>query len=201
MFSGIVKVIGSIKEIAKYEDGKNIVVSSQLETNDIKIGDSVAVSGCCLTVISRNGNDLGFYISADTLKKTTLAMLSIGSRVNLESSLRYGDYIGGCVMTGHIDETARIVEIDASKTDKKIKVAVSNFGKNLLIQRGTIVIDGVSLTVSYLSGSIVTLNIIPHTWENTILKFANTTTNFLVNVEYDSIAKHVYKIVKHLIVR
>ena len=144
---------------------------------------------------------MSFYISADTLKKTTLAMLSAGSPVNLEPSLKMGDRLGGHIVSGHVDETARIIGIETIGADKRIKVEVSNYGKNLLVQRGSIAIDGVSLTVAYLMGNVVSLNIIPHTWESTTLKHLNTTTNFLVNVEYDGIAKHVYKIVKSLVAR
>jgi riboflavin synthase len=201
MFSGIIEATGLVKEIAKHEDGKKIVISSALDQSSFKIGDSIAVSGCCLTLIAKTGREMSFYISADTLKKTTLAMLSTGSPVNLEPSLKMGDRLGGHIVSGHVDETARIVGIETIGADKRIKVEVSNYGKNLLVQRGSIAIDGVSLTVAYLMGNVVSLNIIPHTWESTTLKHLNTTTNFLVNVEYDGIAKHVYKIVKSLVAR
>jgi riboflavin synthase len=201
MFSGIIQSIGIVKDISKNEMGKNIIISSNLDTSKVKIGDSIAVSGCCLTVVSRNGKELGFYISSDTLKKTTLAMLSAGSHVNLESSLVVGDAIGGHLVSGHVDETGRVLEIETLGVDHRIKIEISNYGKNLLVQKGSISIDGVSLTVAYLMGNIATLNIIPHTFENTTMKFLNPKTNFLVNVEYEGIAKHVYKIVKGLVAR
>lgn len=201
MFSGIVRNIGIVKEISRNEMGKNIIISSELDTKKIKIGDSIAIAGCCLTVISINGKELGFYISADTLKKTTLTMLQKSSHINLEASLCIGDSIGGHLVSGHVDETGRVLEIETIGVDRRIKVEVSNYGKNLLVQKGSITIDGVSLTIAYLAGNIVTLNVIPHTFENTTLKFLNTTTNYLVNIEYDGIAKHVYKIVKGLIAR
>ena len=128
-------------------------------------------------------------------------MLSVGHHVNLESSLVVGDSVGGHFISGHVDETGRVIDFETTGVDTKIKVEVSNYGKNLLVQKGSITIDGVSLTVAYLFGNTVTLNVIPHTFNNTTLKFLNKTTNFLVNVEYDSIAKHVYKIVKNLIAR
>ena len=201
MFSGIIKNVGLVKDIVKNEGGKNIIISSNLNTEVLKIGDSVAVAGCCLTVIAKNSRELTFYISADTLKKTTLAMLNVGSSVNLEPALTMSDLLSGHLVSGHVDETGRIVEIETIGIDHKIKVEVSNYGKNLLIQKGSITIDGVSLTVAYLAGNVVTLNIIPHTFQNTTIKFLNTKTNFLVNIEYDGIAKHVYKVVKNLIAR
>lgn len=201
MFTGIIKSVGFVKEITKNGTGKNITISSNLETNEIKVGDSIAVSGCCLTVVAKSGKEIDFYISEDTLKKTTLTMLSAGASVNLEAALKVGDSVGGHFITGHVDETARVIEIETTGVDKRVKIEVSKFGKNLLIQRGSIAVDGVSLTVAYIVGSTVTLNIIPHTWENTTLKLLNTTTNFIVNIEYDSIAKHVYKIVKQLVIR
>ena len=202
MFSGIVKSIGVVKEIYKNENGKNIKISApNLDLTGVKIGDSIAVSGCCLTVTAINGKELSFYISADTLKKTTLTMLSNNSFVNLETSLRMGDYIGGHMISGHIDETARVVEVSLLGVDKRIKLEISNFGKNVVVQRGSVAVDGVSLTVAYIAGNILTLNIIPHTLENTTIKYLNTNTNYLVNIEYNEISKHVYKLVKQIIVR
>ena len=201
MFSGIIEATGLVKEVAKHEDGKKITISSIIDQSSFKIGDSIAISGCCLTLTAKMGREMSFYISGDTLKKTTLAMFSAGSPVNLEPSLKFGDRLGGHIVSGHIDETARVVGIETVGADRRIKIEVSNYGKNLLVQRGSIAVDGVSLTVAYLTGNVVSLNIIPHTWENTTLKHLNTTSNFLVNVEYDGIAKHVYKIVKNLIAR
>lgn len=202
MFSGIVKSIGVVKDVFKNEYGKNIIINaSGLDLTNVKIGDSVCVSGCCLTVTAINGKDLSFYISADTLKKTTLTMLGKNAFVNLELSLKMGDYIGGHILSGHVDETARVVEVTTLGVDRKIKLEVSNFGKNLLVQRGSVAIDGVSLTIAYIIGNSLILNIIPHTWENTTIKYLNTNTNFLVNIEYNEISKHVYKLVKQMIAR
>lgn len=201
MFSGIVQTVGSVKEITKDGEGRQITISSSLDTSKINIGESICVSGCCLTLVAKKEREMVFYISADTLKKTTLAMLSKGSSVNLEPSLKVGDSIGGHFITGHVDETGRILGIESVGIDTRIKIEVSNFGKNLLVQRGSIAIDGISLTVAYINGNIVTLNIIPHTWENTTLKLLKGSTNALVNVEFEAIAKHVYKIVKNLIAR
>ncbi len=201
MFSGIIEATGFVKEVLKHEEGKKIIISSTISQANFKMGDSIAVSGCCLTLTALNGREMEFYISADTLKKTTLTMLSAGSSVNLEPSLKVGDRMGGHIVSGHVDETARIIGIENMGADRRIKVEISNYGKNLVVQRGSIAIDGVSLTVAYAMGNVVSLNIIPHTWEHTTLKHLNPTTNFLVNVEYDNIAKHVYKIVKSLIAR
>jgi riboflavin synthase len=201
MFSGIIATTGSIKEIKKHEDGKIIVISSSIDQTDFKIGDSIAVSGCCLTITARNGRDITFYASADTLKKTNLSMLSVGSSVNLEPALKLGERLGGHLVSGHVDETARVIGIETAGADRKIKIEISHYGKNLAVQRGSICVDGVSLTIAYITGNIISLNIIPHTWETTTLKHLNPQTHFLVNIEYDGIAKHVYKIVKSIIAR
>ena len=201
MFSGIIRATGSVRNIEKHENGKNITIFSSLDTKDFRIGDSICVSGCCLTLTKKQNKEMTFYISGDTLKKTTLAMLSVGSSVNLEPALKMGEGISGHIVSGHIDETARVISLETIGADKRIKVEVSHYGKNLLIQRGSITIDGVSLTIAYIVGNVITLNIIPHTWENTTLKLLNPQANFLVNVEYDDVAKHVYKVVKHLIAR
>lgn len=201
MFSGIIKAIGIVKEIQPEGEGKKLLISSNLNLENIQIGDSVAISGCCLTVIHKEKGTLGFYISADTLEKTTLIGLQPNSKVNMEPSLRMCDALGGHFVTGHVDSTARIVGVTSIGIDHRIEIEINKYGKKLLIQRGSITLDGISLTVAYLSGNIVVLNIIPHTWENTTMKYLNATANYLVNIEYDPIAKHTYKFVKNLIVR
>ena len=201
MFSGIIETTGLVREIIKNEQGKIIKISSNLDQTGLKIGDSICVAGCCLTLTALEGKEKTFYVSADTLKKTTLAMLSVGSFVNLESSLKVGSSIGGHFVSGHVDETARVLGIETIGADRKVKIEISHYGKNIIIQRGSICIDGVSLTVSQAIGNIVVLNIIPHTWEKTTLKYLNTQISFIVNIEFDGVAKQFYKTVKHLLAR
>ena len=201
MFSGIIETIGTVREVTKNEQGKIIKIFSHLDQTGLKIGDSISVAGCCLTLTELEGNEKTFYISSDTLRKTTLSMLSVGSNVNLESSLKVGASIGGHFISGHVDETGKVLSVETIGADRRVKIEVSHYGKNVVIQRGSISVDGVSLTVSQVIGNIVTLNIIPHTWEKTTLKYLNPQNTFLVNVEFDGVAKHVYKAVKHLLAR
>jgi riboflavin synthase len=201
MFSGIIQTVGSVRDVIPFEQGRKIVVFSNLDKTGLKIGDSIAIDGCCLTLTQLNGNEKTFYISYDTLKKTSLAMLCKGSLVNLESSLKVGHSIGGHFVSGHVDETARVIEIENIGADRKVKIEISHYGKNFVVQRGSICINGVSLTVAQIIGNVVTLNIIPHTLESTTLKYLNKTTNFVVNVEFDGIAKNVYKTVKNFLTR
>jgi riboflavin synthase len=199
MFSGIIEAIGNVREVTPHEEGKYITISSNFNQSDLKIGDSVAVAGCCLTIIELDAKQMKFYASKDTLQKTNLIMLSKGSAVNLEKALLASSRLGGHLVSGHVDETATIESIETIGADKRITIIVSNFGKNLLAQRGSVTVEGISLTVAQMIGNKLILNIIPHTWENTTLNMVRE--GYIVNIEFDIIAKHAYKMLKNLINR
>jgi len=192
MFTGIIQqtafVVGNVQTL----DGKTLKIRLA-KVENVKIGDSIAINGCCLTVIKIEGNELSFYVSMETLKQTTLMMLSNNDRVNIETAMLASTPLGGHIILGHVDEVAKVISIENSQNTYKVMIEVSNSGKKFLIKKGSIAIDGISLTIMAVKGKILELNIIPHTWNNTTLSLLNVASNGLVNVEFDHFVKIIGK--------
>lgn len=192
MFTGIIKHIGTVFENTSEKDGRNLMVRiPSLEKQ--QIGDSISIMGCCLTITQINADVFSFYISADTLRQTTLAMLSKGQSVNCEPAMLASTPLGGHLVSGHVDEVGRVVEIQTIQNTHKIYVEISPQGKKWVVKKGSIAIDGVSLTIMGIQGRVVELNIIPHTMQWTTLKNLDLLSSNLVNVEYDQMAKMISK--------
>lgn len=197
MFTGIIKHIGKVFENTPDGDGRNLVIVIPKLQNQ-EVGDSVAVMGCCLTITHIQNGAFSFYISAETLKQTTLGMLVKGQSVNIEPAALASTPLGGHMVSGHVDEVARVVEITSVGNTCKMYVEVSPTGKKWLLKKGSIAIDGVSLTIMNIKGKVIELNVIPHTLQNTTLHLVNASANNLVNVEYDQISKMISrKIAEH----
>ncbi len=192
MFTGIIQQTAFVVANAQTQDGKTLKIRFA-KVDGVKIGDSIAINGCCLTVIKIEGNELSFYVSSETLRQTTLMMLSNNDRVNIETAMLASTPLGGHIILGHIDEVAKVISIENSQNTYKVLVEVSNAGKKFLIKKGSIAIDGISLTIMAIKGRTVELNIIPHTWNNTTLSLLNVTSNGLVNVEFDHFVKIIGK--------
>ncbi len=192
MFTGIIQQTAFVVGNIQTQDGKTLKIRFA-KVENVKIGDSIAINGCCLTVIKIEGNELSFYISMETLKQTTLMMLSNNDRVNIETAMLASTPLGGHIILGHIDEVAKVVSIENSQNTYKVMIEVSNARKKFLIKKGSIAIDGISLTIMGIKGKILELNIIPHTWNNTTLSLLNVASNGLVNVEFDHFVKIIGK--------
>ena len=196
MFSGIISALGNVKNIAY-----NGIYSVDIEIlrinlddfekpdNVIKIGCSIACSGVCLTLTNKKENILTFDISKETMNKTNLSDWKIGSVVNLERALRVGDEIGGHFVTGHVDtvlELQNIVEDDGSKIMFiKLNKEISPY----IASKGSITIEGISLTVNDVTNDYFNVNVIPFTWDNTNLR--NIQINDFVNVEIDLLSRYL----------
>lgn len=191
MFTGIIEEIGQIENIQKssYNCSLNIRASKILK--DINIGDSIAVNGICLTVTKFNN----FYFSVDimneTLKRTSLDKLGYGSFVNLERALPINGRFGGHIVTGHIDGVGTIKSITKDNNAIWYKIEVPHNILSFIVEKGSITVDGISLTVAKISKNDFSISIIPHTLENTILK--NKKINDIVNIESDMIGKYIKK--------
>ena len=192
MFTGIIQQTAFVVGNVQTQDGKTLKIRFA-KVENVKIGDSIAINGCCLTVIKIEGNELSFYVSMETLKQTTLMMLSNNDRVNIETAMLASTPLGGHIILGHVDEVAKVVSIENSQNTYKIMIEVSNAGKKFLIKKGSIAIDGISLTIMAVKGRILELNVIPHTWNNTTLSLLNVASNGLVNVEFDHFVKIIGK--------
>ena len=196
MFSGIISALGVVKNIT-YNDIYSVDIEitrtnlEDFETSEnlIKVGCSIACSGVCLTLIKKNDNILTFNISKETMNKSNLSNWKTGDLVNLERALRVGDEIGGHFVTGHVDtvlELQKILEEDGSKI---LYIKLNNEISPYIASKGSVTIEGISLTVNDVKNDYFNVNIIPFTWDNTNLK--NIKVNDLVNVEIDLLSRYL----------
>ncbi len=192
MFTGIIEDIGKVEHIKKSSGSWSIDIETSL--GDIREGDSISVNGACLTVKKIKGRILSFDISTETLKVSNLKFLNKGDSVNLERALKVGDRLGGHLVQGHVDCTGIIRTFYKDGDHWKLKVLIPHHFKKFVVYKGSIAIDGISLTVNGIKGSIIEINIVPYTYENTILKYRKA--NDVVNIEFDLIGKYVLSYVK-----
>lgn len=189
MFTGIIKETGTIKKITDKVQDIEFEVSSSVLLKDVKIGDSIAINGVCLTVKSFNGDSFTFDVSSNTLVHTNLGELKTGDKVNLEDSLTPSDKMGGHFVSGHIDCTARIVSIGKTGIAYEVTFELPSEAAPFITERGSVAIDGISLTVTEVAGDSFKVVIIPHTFENTILGSKGTGSS--VNIEVDMLARYI----------
>lgn len=192
MFTGLIEEIGTISSIKKGSDSSEITIKSRKVIEDIKLGDSIATNGICLTVTSFSSNSFTVDIMSETLKVSSLSSLSTGDKVNLERALKFSDRLGGHMVSGHIDGTGDIISFKAEDNATIITISTSSDFLKYIIYKGSIAIDGVSLTVFYVDDSIFKTSIIPHTSSVTTLLDKNVGAK--VNLECDMIGKYVEKL-------
>ena len=192
MFTGIVEEIGLIESIKNGEKSSKITIKGSKVLEDTKIGDSIATNGVCLTVTKLQDNKFEVDVMAETLRKSNLGSLSVGSRVNLERALNLQSRLGGHIVSGHIDGVGRIISF--VKEDNAIWVTIEASEEILkyVIYKGSITIDGISLTVAYVDNIRFKVSIIPHTATETTL--LNKRPSEYVNLECDLIGKYVEKL-------
>jgi riboflavin synthase len=196
MFTGIVTDVGQVRHIEKRGD-THVVIATQYDVSAIDVGASIACSGACMTVVDKgNANDRWFAFSAsgETLSKTTLGDWKVGDRVNLERPMRVGDELGGHIVSGHVDDVAEIVSIlpdgESTRMIFQAPVPLARF----IAPKGSIALDGVSLTVNEVDGTRFGVNIIPHTFE--VTTFGQAKPGKKVNLEVDLFARYVARLVK-----
>ncbi len=190
MFTGIVQAIGTIKsiEILSDESRRISVKCSNLGSN-FSIGESISVNGVCLTVESQEIDVLTFTAVKETILKTNFKELEVDSQVNLERAATLSTFLGGHLVTGHVDKTLKILDVQVSKNWTVIEIEFDNDDRKYLIPKGSITINGVSLTVSDLQSKSFKINLIPQTLSETNLK--DLKVNDFVNIEFDLIGKYV----------
>ena len=190
MFTGIVQAIGTIKsiEILSDESRRISVKCSNLGSN-FSIGESISVNGVCLTVESQELDVLTFTAVKETILKTNFKELEVDSQVNLERAATLSTFLGGHLVTGHVDKTLKILDVQVSKNWTVIEIEFDNDDRKYLIPKGSITINGVSLTVSDLQSKSFKINLIPQTLSETNLKVLKV--NDFVNIEFDLIGKYV----------
>lgn len=191
MFTGIIVEMGEVTEVQKKEGITHLFLNSSEVIKDAKIGDSISVNGTCLTLVDIKGNNMRFDLSSETLRSSNLALLQSGDRVNLEPSLRPDSKLGGHFVSGHVDDIGRIKSSIKIGDTFKVEIEVANRILNFLIGKGSVAVDGISLTVVDILKRSFTVMIIPHTAKLTTLGFKGPGDT--VNVEVDMIGKYVAK--------
>ena len=192
MFTGIIESIGKITRIETKGNNKIFSIQTSI-AKEIKVSDSIAIDGCCLTVIDMHNNIFKVEAIADTLKMTTLAQIKTGSYVNLERARLITDRFEGYIIQGHIDEKAKITNIRKLPGSVTIEIELLKGGEKNIVEKGSIAIDGISLTIAKIKAQKFNVNIIPYTFENTSLKHKKI--GDWVNIEFDIIGKYVRKFI------
>jgi len=194
MFTGLIEEIGKLTSTAPFGSGIKFSVSAKKILTDAKIGDSIAINGVCLTIVEILENGFSFDVSPETLSRTNLGTLKIGEYINLERALKLSDRLGGHIVQGHIDTLGKIVGITQLKEHTIFKIEIPTKYRELIVEKGSIAIDGISLTINSIQNNTIELNIIPHTIKETNLQYRKI--GDLVNIEFDIIGKYVLNALK-----
>jgi riboflavin synthase len=192
MFTGLVEAVGTVTKIESLGNQARLTLALPFSA-ELALGDSVATNGCCLTVAALSDEGTSFDLLAQTLRVTSLGELVVGSRVNLERAMVVGDRFGGHFVQGHVDHTGKITSIEKDGQDHILSVALPAEVEQLCIDKGSITVDGISLTIAELKGDTAVFWITPHTWVHTHLQFSKV--GQAVNLEVDLLAKYVAKLV------
>ena len=190
MFTGLVEAMGSVRSLDKRGDGARLTLETPL-AEQLQLGESLAVNGCCLTVTDSVNGTVAFDLLGETLERTNLGALAHGARVNLERALRADGRFGGHFVQGHIDTTAEVISAQGTGTDLNLIISLPSSGARYLIEKGSIAVNGISLTVATLGADCFGLWIIPHTLQETNL--GDLKSGSPVNLEYDMLAKYAEK--------
>ncbi|WP_103510313.1 riboflavin synthase [Streptomyces sp. SM13] len=189
MFTGIVEELGEVTAVERLEDASRFRLRGPVVTEGAKHGDSIAVNGVCLTVVDTEDGEFTADVMAETLKRSSLGALTIGSRVNLERPMELGGRLGGHLVQGHVDGTGTIVERTPSEHWEIVKVSLPPELTRYVVEKGSITVDGVSLTVVEAAADFFTISLIPTTLDLTTL--GHKQPGDPVNLEVDVIAKYV----------
>lgn len=193
MFTGIAAAFGSVRRLTRRGEDAVLEIESSLDLADVRIGDSIAVSGACLTVTAKTGRVFTADVSAETLSRTTLRNVTAGDRVNLEKALRVGDRLGGHIVLGHVDGVGRIVEKTPHSGSLIFGFEIDPGMGRYIVAKGSVTVDGISLTVNRCEKNRFYVNIIPHTAAATTLGLKKVADE--VNVETDILARYLEKLI------
>ena len=189
MFTGIITDIGRVRSVRPTERDRRYEIETVWDTTSIDLGASISHAGCCLTVTEKGPGWFAVEVSGETLSKTTLGDWREGDRVNLERAAKLGDEMGGHVVSGHVDGLGRVVSVTPEGGSHRIEIEAPAPLHRYIAPKGSITVDGVSLTVNAVQGRVFGLNIIPHTWEATTL--GGLKPGDAVNLEIDMLARYL----------
>lgn len=189
MFTGLVEEIGTIKKISTNNDGKELLVAAEEVLQDVKIGDSIAIDGVCLSVIAFSQKEYSAQAVHETLSKTTLGKLQVGSKVNLERAMSANGRFGGHIVQGHVDGTGTILTINHYQKSAEIEIGLPKELLKYIIQKGSVTVSGISLTVAEKRANSIVIAVIPITLQDSNLGLKKVGDS--VNIETDLFAKYV----------
>ncbi len=192
MFNGIIKNTGLITNIKKSKKSMILSIESSLKIKKNMIGSSISCDGVCLTLISKKNKILSFYLSYETIKRSNFSKAKVGKKINLEKSLKFGDEVSGHYTQGHVDTIGKIQKIKVIDKTWFLKITIPTKYNKFVVEKASIHINGVSLTVSKKTKKFFEISIIPHTLKLTNLK--NLKEKDLLNIEFDIFGKYLYEI-------
>jgi len=195
MFTGIIQALGTMSRLVRQGDEGLLSITTDLPLDDVRIGDSIAVNGVCLTVTAKGSQTFTADVSAETLARTNLGNLHPGVSVNLEKSLRLQDFLGGHLVLGHVDGLGRISEKTVRTKSLLFVFEVPDGLSKYIVEKGSLAVDGISLTVNRCVRNQFHVNMIPHTAQKTTL--GSKRVSDLVNIETDIIGKYVERLMQH----
>jgi riboflavin synthase len=193
MFTGIIQHIGTIAALEKGGDWR-VVIEADMDLSKTPMGASIACSGCCLTVVELVAGGFAVQVSGETLAKTTIGSWGVGTKINLEPSLKMGDEMGGHIVSGHVDALASIKSIQKDGDSHRLTLQIPANLVRFVAPKGSITLDGISLTVNEVRGDTFGVNIIPHTWAHTT--FGSKKEGDRLNLEVDMLARYVARMLE-----
>lgn len=193
MFTGIVQELGAVVDAAEAAGGRKLVVRAPEIAMRTGLGDSVAINGCCLTATTLDGGDITFHAVPETIRRTTLGSLEPGDRVNVEPAIRAGEELGGHYVQGHVDAVGRIQSVEAEGEGLRVFVEAPDDVLRYCVVKGSVTVDGVSLTVAELAEDAFAVALVPHTLAATTLSGLQPAQS--VNLEADVLAKYVERLI------
>lgn len=194
MFTGLIEDLGTVRELQRSADSVRLKVATRIPMEEIRMGESIAVNGICLTVVAFGGGIFSADVSPETLDRSSLGRLATGSRVNLERALRLSDRLGGHLVSGHIDGVGEITERSQDGNAVRFGFAVAPSLSRYIVEKGSIAIDGISLTVNAVASEGFSVAVIPHSLAQTTLQ--ERLVGDRVNIETDLIGKYVERLLK-----
>lgn len=192
MFTGIIKDMGGVIAVSGGEQGRRLKIRTSFAVKDIAIGASVACDGCCLTVVEKGADWLAFDVSGETLSKTNIGAWHEGTKVNLETSLRMGDEMGGHIVSGHVDGLAALESVTKEGDAWRLRIRVPDALAPYIAPKGSVALNGISLTVNEVEGPVFGVCIIPHTWQ--VTNIGGWRAGEKINLEVDMLARYVARI-------
>jgi riboflavin synthase len=195
LFTGLIEDLGTVRQLQTGADSGRITIATGLPTAEIALGDSIAVNGVCLTVTSFGGGLFSADVSPESLSRTTLGELHPGQRVNLERALRLSDRLGGHLVSGHVDGVGQVVERSQDRNAVRFTIRMPAALSRYLVEKGSVAIDGISLTVNAVGPDTFSLAVIPHSLAKTTLQDRRVGSR--VNIETDILGKYVERLLQN----